>query len=113
MAKVGQKSNKYMRKNYGALNSSKYGKYLPNTRKGNTNWFMKCLCTCNMWKRLYQKPITGMQKHEVFTKIVYFEVSIEELLLLVVEREFDLEGKWKQGGEAAPWLENDDKENWL
>ena len=74
---------------------------------------MKCLCTCNMWKRLYQKPITGMQKHEVFTKIVYFEVSIEELLLLVVEREFDLEGKWKQGGEAAPWLENDDKENWL
>ena len=55
-----------------------------------------------MWKRLYQKPITGMQKHEVFTKIVYFEVSIEELLLLVVEREFDLEGKWKQGGEAAP-----------
>ena len=37
LAKVGQKSNKYMRKNYGALNSSKYGKYLPNTRKGNTN----------------------------------------------------------------------------
>ena len=66
-----------------------------------------------MWKRLYQTPITGMQKHEVFTKIVYFEVSIEELLLLVVEREFDLEGKWKRGGEAAPWLENDDKENWL
>ena len=55
-----------------------------------------------MLKRLYQTPITGMQKHEVFTKIVYFEVSIEELLLLVVEREFDLEGKWKQGGEAAP-----------
>ena len=27
LAKVGQKSNKYMRKNYGALNSSKYGIY--------------------------------------------------------------------------------------
>ena len=57
-----------------------------------------------MWKRLYQTPITGMQKHEVFTKIVYFEVSIEELLLLVVEREFDLEGKWQQEEEGNACL---------